>query len=345
MSRPIRILIVDDSAFTRHLLVKNLNTYPDIEVVGQSPDGADALKKMVDLRPDVITLDVEMPRLGGLDTLERIMDEQPTPVIMFSALTQSGGRTTVQALLLGAVDFVLKPSATIQISDVIEDLVVKIKIAAGTDLKKTQQMPKVQSLPASNKTQLTPFRSHDPVIVIGASAGGPRALRQVLADFPQNLPAAVIIVQHMPAPFASAMTQRLDEISPLMVQEATSGQRLARGLVLVAPGGHHLYFANRKQVALNQDPRRNGVRPAVDVSMESAAEQHGKDTIGVILTGMGKDGTSGARHIRKAGGRIMVEHESTCLVYGMPGSIAKEGLANKIVPLPKVVPTLLDWIE
>jgi two-component system chemotaxis response regulator CheB len=183
------------------------------------------------------------------------------------------------------------------------------------------------------------------VVVIGASTGGPRALQQVLSGLPADLPTAVVVVQHMPAGFTSSLAQRLNDSSAFTVQEAADGDRLARGLALVAPGGYHLQFSGRRRVVLDEGPPRNYIRPSLDVCLESAAKYHGVATIGVVLTGMGYDGTEGAGQIRAAGGRIVVEDESTSVVYGMPRSVVEAGLADRAVPLPKVAPTLIEWIR
>jgi two-component system chemotaxis response regulator CheB len=343
MGRPVRVLVVDDSAFIRHTLTRHLEADPDISVVGQARDGLDALAKISELRPDVVTLDVEMPRMDGLTALRRIMAECPTPVIMLSALTQRGALATTQALIRGAIDFVPKPAATVNIHSVVEELTAKVKIAAETHLSPLPPLH-TPSPPSTPKLGPHPFRKGDPLIVIGVSTGGPRALHQVLSDLPADLPAAVAVVQHMPPGFTQALAQRLNENSPLTVQEAAHGDRLARRLVLLAPGGFHLQFDDRKRVVLNEGPRRNGMRPAVDVSMESAAAHHGSAVIGVILTGMGSDGTEGARHIKAAGGKVIAEHKSTSVVYGMPRSVAEAGLADLVVPLPKVAATLTRLI-
>lgn len=347
MDRPIRVLVVDDSAFTRHTLAKRLGADPGITVVGRAYDGLDALAKIPALKPDVVTLDVEMPRMDGLTALRRIMAECPMPVIMLSAYTQRGARATIQALMRGSVDFVSKPANRAALDSIIEELIAKVKIAARTPISLCRPSPAPtpppSALPAP-KLEPHPIRKSDPFIVIGASTGGPRALRQVLSKLPADLPAVVTVVQHMPPGFTRALAQRLDESSPLTVQEAAHGDHLARGLALLAPGGFHLRFDKHKQVSLDQGPRRNGVRPALDVSMESAAAHHGARVIGVVLTGMGADGTSGAQHIRAVGGKVIVEHESTSVVYGMPRSVVEAGLADRVVPLPEVASTLLEMI-
>jgi two-component system chemotaxis response regulator CheB len=338
---PIRVLVVDDSAFIRHTLARHLEADPDITVVGQACDGQDALAQIAALKPDVITLDVAMPRMDGLTALRRIMAECPTPVVMLSAFTQQGAHATVQALMWGAVDFAPKPSVVAHIGSVVTELIAKVKIAAVAPTSPRLPPP----LPRTFKQAPLPFRRGDPLIVVGASTGGPRALRQLLSDLPADFPAAMVIVQHMPPYFIRALAQRLNEHSPLTVQEAANGDRLARGLALLAPGNFHLRFNGYTRVSLNQEPRRNGVRPAVDVSMESAAAQHGQATIGVVLTGMGRDGASGARHIKEAGGKVIAEHESTSIAYSMPRSVVEAGLADRVVPLPQIAETLVEWVR
>jgi two-component system chemotaxis response regulator CheB len=264
---------------------------------------------------------------------------------MLSAYTQRGARATIQALMRGAVDFVSKPASRTALDGVIEELITKIKIAAGASATPSlsSPLPSPPVLPVP-KLEPRPVRKNDLFIVIGASTGGPRALRRVLSELPADLPAAVTVVQHMPPGFTRALAQRLDESSPLTVREAAHGDRLARGLALLAPGGSHLRCNGRRQVSLDQGPRCNGVRPALDVSMESAAVHHGSAVIGVVLTGMGSDGRAGARRIKAAGGRVIAEHESTSVVYGMPRSVVEAGLADRVTPLPEVALALLEMI-
>ncbi len=358
MNRPVRVLLVDDSAFVRHRLAKRLETDPGITVVGRAYDGLDALAQIQALKPDVVTLDVEMPRMDGLTALRRIMAECPTPVIMLSAVTQRGTRATIQALMRGAIDFVSKPVANENGSRMIEELTTKIKIAAAarSSTPSRPHIPAPTPTPPSTHTPTPPhphtstpkprvFRRGDSLVVIGASTGGPRALRQVLSDLPADLPAGVLVVQHMPTGFTRALAQRLDENCPLAVQEAEHDDRLARGRVLLAPGGSHLQLDRRGRVSLTQGPRRNGVRPAVDVTMESAATHYGPAVIGVVLTGMGADGTAGARRVKAAGGRVIVEDESTSVVYGMPRSVVEAGLADRVTPLPEVALALMELIK
>lgn len=346
MNRPIRVLIVDDSAFMRHTISRHLEADSDITVVGSARDGLDALDKIASLKPDVVTLDVEMPRMDGLTALKRIMAEHPTPVVMLSSLTQRGASTTIRALMRGAVDFVPKPAANIDIHTVMEDLIAKVKTAADTrsSMSRVAKTTSPASVAPTTRLGLRPFRDGDPVIVIGASTGGPRALQRVLSGLPSELSAAVAVVQHMPPGFTQSLAQRLNESSALIVQEATDGDRLAQGLVLLAPGDFHLQFSDNGRITLDQGPRRNHVRPAVDVTMESAAQYYGPAVIGVVLTGMGADGTDGARHIKATGGLVIAEHETTSMVYGMPRSVVEAGLADQVVPLPEVALTLMELL-
>jgi len=348
MVSSIRVLIVDDSPFMRYTIAKHLEAIPDISVVGSAQNGLEALAKIPALKPDVVTLDVEMPNMDGLTALQRIMNDCPTSVIMLSSLTRQGSRTTIQALMRGAVDFVAKPTASTDIRTVIEELATKIKTAAqvrisGRGIRKAEweSNPAIQN----QKSEIQPFRPGVPVIVIGASTGGPQALQQVLAAIPTNLPAAIVIVQHMPAGFTRSLARRLNEASSFNVQEAADGDRLAQGLALVAPGDYHLRFINDKRVALDHSPRRHHVRPAVDITLESAAEHYKKAVIGVILTGMGCDGTAGAACVKAAGGKVIVEDESTSIVYGMPRSVVEAGLADQVVPLPKITSTLVELVN
>ncbi len=344
MSFPIRVLLVDDSAFIRHTVTKYLEADPNIIVLGNAHDGLEALTKIKLLKPDLVILDVEMPRMDGLTALKRIMVECPTPVIMLSGLTKSGTRTTIQALMRGALDFVAKPTAKIDISSVMTELIAKIKVVAGGRTKAL--LPAVTDTLVATPLKRGPqlLQKGDTLVVIGTSTGGPRALHQVLVDLPASLPAGVLIVQHMPAGFTRTLAQRLNEISPLIVQEAAEGDRLARGLALMAPGDFHLRLRGIRQVTLDSGERRHHVRPSVDVTMEDAVEYYGANVIGVVLTGMGSDGTDGARLIKKAGGKVIAEHESTSVVYGMPESVVRAGLADRIVPLPQVGAAVLELL-
>ena len=347
MTKPIQVFVVDDSAFMRYTINRHLDADPDITVIGSAQDGLDALSKLPGLKPDVITLDVEMPRLDGLATLKRIMAEMPTPVVMLSSLTKKGAHTTVKALMLGAVDFVAKPSNSADTRTVMETLVSKVKSAASVGVSKIThtetQRPKRETPVV--RASLKSFSAKDPLVVIGTSTGGPKALQEVLSGLPANLDAAVAIVQHMPAGFTTSLAQRLNTLCPLTVQEAVDGDRLAKGLILLAPGGYHMEILASKRIKLTQGPRRNHVRPAVDITMESAAEHFGSSVLGVVLTGMGSDGTDGARKIHSVGGHIIAEDKSTSVVYGMPRSVAEAGVVDRVEALPDVASAIAEMVK
>ena len=346
-ANPVRVLVVDDSAFMRYSISQYLNENPGIVIVGTARDGADALELIPKLDPDVVTLDVEMPRLDGLSTLRQIMARFPRPVVMFSSLTREGAVETIQALTLGAVDFIAKPSNNVNIRSVMDDAAGKIIHAASAKFR----------LPASGRAAAVSVASplpvfstsgnnveknirlrlrNEPIVLIGTSTGGPRALNELIPALPADLGAAVVVVQHMPAGFTHSLAERLNSVSKLKVKEAEPGDRLMIGQVLVAPGGFHMTFDDNDQVALNQKPPVHGVRPAVDVTLISLVQRYGKLVIGAILTGMGSDGTTGAELLHSMGGRVIAEHESSCVVYGMPRSVVEAGAATEIAPLGEI---------
>jgi two-component system chemotaxis response regulator CheB len=334
---PIRVLVVDDSAFTRKVVSDMLGSDPDITVVDIARDGRAAVEKARALRPDVITMDVEMPVMDGLEALREIMGDRPVPVVMLSALTREGAATTIEALELGAVDFVAKPShsMTIGLGEIRDQLVAKVKLAARAKVR----VPAAASsgrLGGGESRKPRSGKESDIAVVIGSSTGGPSALNQVLPALPGDIKAGVLVVQHMPPGFTRSLAARLAEASAITVKEAEAGDRLVDGLALVAPGGHHLSVTGAGEVVLSQDPPRHGVRPSVDTTMESAARVYGDRLVGVVLTGMGRDGAAGMAAIKAAGGRTIAEHESTCVIYGMPKAVVEQGLADVVVPVQEV---------
>ncbi|MCS7220756.1 MAG: chemotaxis response regulator protein-glutamate methylesterase [Anaerolineae bacterium] len=346
----VRVLVVDDSAFMRVMISRLLGQDPALEVVGVARDGEEALAQVKALCPDVITLDVEMPKMGGLEFLSRLMAYRPTPVVMLSSLTQAGAEITVEALGLGAVDFVPKPSQATAIHQVANELVTKVKRASKakvTPLPPSREPERLRSpLDSARFAQVTAeVASWDRVLIIGASTGGPRALRHVLKALPGDLPAAVLIVQHMPPGFTRSLAQHLDQCAALQVREAVAGDRLERGVALVAPGGYHMIPDRDGGIRLDQGPAVNGVRPSVDVTLLGAAAVHGGRAIAVVLTGMGHDGTDGARALKRAGGIVLAEHESTCVVYGMPRSVIEAGLADEVVPLDQMAEAIIRHLN
>lgn len=347
MNNPITVLIVDDSAFARSVIGKKLDAHPDIKVVGFAKDGVEAVEQVQALKPDVVTMDVSMPRLDGLGALERIMKDFPTPVVMLSALTGEQTQTTIAALELGAVDFYLKPAMSSPTGAPGADLelVEKIKLAAAVPAARLRRMAawnRTHRLgappPARSVERATRMRR---VVVIGTSTGGPRALAELIPALPRDLQASFLVVQHMPPMFTRSLAERLNNESSLDVKEAEEGDQISPGRVLLAPGGYHMTVAKTGLVALNQEPPECAVRPAVNVTMASAARFFGRSVLGVVLTGMGSDGTRGAAVIKAAGGQVIVEAESTCAVYGMPKSVVDAGHADKAVPLNRVAEEII----
>lgn len=332
--KPVRVLVVDDSAFMRFTIGKHLNDHPGLQVIGSAHDGIEALEMIPRLNPDVVTLDVEMPHMDGLSTLREIMTRYPRPVVMLSSLTAEGTVETVQALTLGAVDFIAKPMNKATINTVMNDVAVKIIKAAGSRvfaLTSTNRAAPSTSISVQKATRA--LNTKDKVLIIGSSTGGPRALNLLIPEIPANMPAAIMIVQHMPAGFTRSLADRLDSLSNIKVKEAEPGDKLEVGRALLAPGGFHLTFDRNGQVALNQNPPVHGVRPAIDVTMASLVPLYGNSILGVILTGMGSDGTTGSQLIHEAGGHIIAEDESSCVVWGMPRSVFEAGVADEVLPL------------
>ena len=343
---PIKVLVVDDSAFMRKMVCEILGRDPDLCVVGPARDGADALLKLETLRPDVITLDVEMPVLDGYGTLAEIMRRRPTPVVMLSSLTQRGAEATLRCLELGAVDFVGKPSGSISldIEKVAADLSAKVKAAAKARLLPVSAHP-VSAPPVpvpARETRLGRSQTRGGVLVIGSSTGGPRALQTLIPGLPADLGVPVVIVQHMPPGFTASLAQRLDGISPLTVREAADGDCLKAGLILVAPGGRHLEFDLDGRAHLTDAPPVHGVRPSVDVTLASLTRQYGPRITAVLLTGMGRDGARGLKMVHDLGGSTFAEDETTCTVYGMPKAAVELGGVGCLLPLPQIAPALVQ---
>jgi two-component system chemotaxis response regulator CheB len=326
-------LVVDDSAFARSIISRRIGSIPDLEVIGEAKDGLEAFDQVKELRPDVVTMDVTMPRMDGLAAVKLIMADLPTPIVMLSALTGPGADVTIQALELGAIDFFLKPSiASPAGSDKgTSELAEKIRVAASARVSVGRSIRLRRS--AVKKPSGGDF---DSLMIIGSSTGGPRALSDVIPALPGDINAAILLVQHMPPQFTASLASRLNEASDIEVLEASEGDRLKRGRVLMAPGGFHMTLNPDGSVSLNTNPEEHGVRPSVDVTMQSAAKNFRGQIHAVILTGMGADGRDGCRDIKARGGKVLVEHESTCAVYGMPKAVVDAGLADRVVPLGKI---------
>lgn len=341
-------MVVDDSAFMRKVISDMLLSSPGIEVVATAKNGVEALEKMVKYKPQVITLDVEMPQMDGLTALKQIMVNNPTPVIMLSSLTQQGSRETVEALSLGALDFVPKPSGAISLDleKVKGDLISKVKAAgkAKPGPKKLKAPLPARPLPSQEVKPASQVLAKK-IVAIGSSTGGPKALEHLLLGLPANLPAGVLVTQHMPEGFTRSLAERLDRICPLKVKEAEKGDEVREGQVLIAPGGYHLKLDKNKKVYLSQEAPVQHVRPSADVMMMSLAECYGTNIVGVILTGMGKDGTMGMTAIKKAGGKTIVQDSSTSVIFSMPNSVIEAGCADMVSPLPNISPKIVDLLR
>jgi two-component system, chemotaxis family, protein-glutamate methylesterase/glutaminase len=335
-AKKIRVLIVDDSAFVRLALCRMLQGAPDMEVVGQAGDGKEGVAKAAALRPDVVTLDIKMPKMGGLEALERIMAESPVPVLLLSSQTSEGAEVTLRGLELGAMDFVDKSrvQGPMNLLSLTEELRVKVRALAGA---RRRREPGAAAIPGAIVGHLRPGRAE--VVVIGASTGGPPALQAIIPRLPENLGAAVLVVQHMPVGFTRSLAERLDRRSALNVREGEDGEAVAAGTVLIAPAGTHMKLrrrGNTVRIAFDDEPKDALHRPSVDVLMASAAKAYGAGALGVLLTGMGSDGVAGMRAIRDAGGRTLAESEETCVIYGMPKAAVEAGVVDESVPLPRV---------
>ena len=332
-----RVLVVDDSALMRKLIPMILERDPDIEVVGTAMDGSFALKKIVELRPDVVTLDLEMPRMDGIETLRTIMRSVALPVIVFSTHSKEGAYSTFKALALGAIDFVAKPkdAAAGNLDPVASQLAEKIKVAKRAGGPKP--IPRVEmETPVLRKNRARVALPPSRVIAIGISTGGPNALQYVLSQIPGEFPATFVIVQHMPEGFTDMFARRLDECCALDVQEAKSGDLLIAGRVLICPGNRHMLVRRMprgEMAVLSDGPTINGHRPSVDVLFHSVAQEFALTAVGVLMTGMGDDGAEGLGAIKAAGGMTIAQSEDTCVVSGMPRTAITKGYANKVVPL------------
>ncbi len=347
MPRPVKLLIVDDSPFTRHTLARRLASEGGVDVVGHASNGIEALEQVKRLRPDVVTMDIEMPRMDGLAALERLMAENPMPVVMLSSLTGEGTVETLRALELGAVDFFLKSSRAnpAGLDEAATDLRDKIVNAARSNPRRLG--PRVSPTVPGRPTETPRNRAStmSAVVVIGTSTGGPKALMELLPAIPGNIPAGMLIVQHMPPGFTRSLAERLDDLSPLHVREAEAGALVRPGEALLAPGGYHMTVDNTGRVQLDEGPTQNGVRPAADPAMETIARAYGRRSVGVVLTGMGSDGRRGASYIKRAGGRVAAEDESTSIVFGMPRCVIEDGLADVVVPLPEMAAVIVEMCE
>lgn len=353
----IRVLVVDDAVVVRRLVAEALSVDPDIEVVGTAANGKIGLAKVTQVNPDIITLDVEMPEMNGLQMLAEIRKTHPRlPIIMFSTLTERGAMTTLDALAAGASDYVTKPanvgSINAGLQRVRDELIPKIKALCGRNHSPPASQPTSVRRPAGVATTLSaadvrfPFAIQRPIeiLAIGVSTGGPNALAELIPILPATFPVPVVIVQHMPPIFTRLLAERLNAKSALRVREAAPEEPLKQGDVWIAPGDFHM--AVRKQASgtclnLTQAPPENSCRPAVDVLFRAVAQTYGGGVLAVVLTGMGQDGLRGCEAIKEAGGNVIVQDEASSVVWGMPGFVARAGLADAILPLSEIGPEII----
>jgi two-component system, chemotaxis family, protein-glutamate methylesterase/glutaminase len=341
MTSPVRVLIVDDSALMRQLISTMLSADPEIEVVGTAPDPHVARERIKALNPDVVTLDVEMPRMDGVTFLRKIMSLRPMPVVMISTLTQAGAEVTLEALEIGAVDFIAKPVQDVAsaMGELAEELQSKVKAAARSSVRVRPSHPSPARRPRALLNRAT-----GKIVVIGASTGGVEALKEVLMRLPADCP-PILVTQHMPATFTPAFARRLDNECPMAVSEATNSARVEAGHAYIAPGGYHLELVrsgSHLACSVHDGPAVSGHRPSADVLFRSAARIAGTTSIGVILTGMGKDGAEGLLELRQAGAMTLGQDEASSLIYGMPRVAFERGAVIRQLPLSEIADAIID---
>ncbi|WP_346869887.1 chemotaxis response regulator protein-glutamate methylesterase [Clostridium sp. UBA5119] len=359
MVQKVSVMVVDDSALMRKMISDMINMEDDMEVIDIARNGEDLLEKLKKQVPDVITLDIEMPKMNGIEALKKVMELKiPTKVIMISSLTQDGAEETMECLENGAIDFVPKPSGSISlnINAVREILVSKIRgirfvrktssisSAKGVDVKEGKireihrasqvlKIREIDSMPPKTIRSKEIGNKKISAIVMGASTGGPKALFNVITNLPEKLGVPILVVQHMPEGFTKAFAERLDKFSKVKVVEAREGMSIEKDVVYIAPGGKHMAISRNKTITLNLEPPMWGVRPAVDKLFISGAKVYGENLLGIILTGMGRDGADGIIEVKKAGGATISEDESTCIIYGMPKAAYDTNMIDEVIPL------------
>jgi len=347
--KKIGVLVVDDSALMRKMISDILNSDPRINVIGTAHDGVECLEKTRALAPDVITLDVEMPRKNGIETLGEIMKTCPTAVIMLSSLTQKSAEITVKAFALGCVDCVGKPSGhiSLNISEIGKEIIEKVVVASTANIKRATKVSSEFSnvTPAILKPDFKNKKKE--ILVIGASTGGPMAIQQVLSRIPANFPVPIAIVQHMPLNFTASFAKRLDSVSQLNIIEGYEGLELNSGMAVIAPSGKHMLVKRKKEgifCNLSDAPSVLSVKPAANILFLSAADEFGGAVVGVILTGMGRDGADGAVALNKKGAHIIAESHETCIIYGMPRAVIEAGVVDQVLPLPDIAGAMIKSV-
>lgn len=357
---PIRIVVVDDSAFMRKALTMMLESDPGVKVVGSARNGEEGIAKVRQLKPDLVTMDVEMPQMDGLTALRRIMSSDPVPVMMVSSITTDGARATLDALELGAVDFIPKQMSyvSLDIVKIKDELLAKIKnivsrkhilmarFRTRRSFRDAMEGRLVQAV--SKPTYAPPPKRHKKIdiIALGSSTGGPPALQTVISALPRNLPVGMIIAQHMPPTFTKSLAERLDSLSQVTVREAVDGDPIEAGTVLISPGGKHLTvkrYGGRARAVVSDQPADTLYKPCVDVMLKSVAEAYGANIMSIILTGMGSNGLDGARQVKSGGGIVIAQDEASCVVYGMPRAVTEAQLTDHIAPIDGIAAEITSY--
>lgn len=348
----VKVLIVDDSAFMRNALTSMLSSDPEISIVGTARDGLEAIEKVESLAPDIVTMDVEMPRMDGVTALKHIMEKNPVPVIMVSSLTTDGAKITLDALDIGAVDFIPKnlSELSINIVKIKEILIDKIKHIARRGIVKRRVIPAVHKQLEIHRTM--PVRTTGErrvgLVSIGTSTGGPKALQEIIPRIPKDFPVPIVIAQHMPPNFTGPFAERLNQLSQITVKEAEEGEPLKPGVAMVAPGRGHMRVTRKRGIetviSISENKEDYIYRPSVDALMFSVAECFPGRALGVILTGMGNDGLKGMTELKKTGGRIFAQNEETCVVYGMPKAVVDAGIADKVLSIEEIAGEIINSV-
>ena len=364
LTKRIRVLIVDDSAFMRKVLHSIIAADAQLEVCGEARDGRDAVTQSETLKPDVITMDINMPHVDGLQATEIIMSSNPRAIVVVSSESREGAEVTLKALELGAIDFVAKPTGGIDLdmNSVKEELCRKLKVAAKVRVVRTATRSKLQQDIAAGAPRTEPAKSFEqslsenrsggtatavapapsrgggkfPIVVVAASTGGPATLMKFIPHFPKDFPGAVILVQHMPGSFTAQFSQQLQEVSQIRVKEAEAGEIIVPGQLYICPGSHHMRVSPTGRVSLDDGPRIGGYRPCADLTLDSAADYAGPMSIGIILTGMGNDGSKGVQTVKNVGGHIIAQDEATAVIFGMPQEAIKTGAVDQILPIDAI---------
>lgn len=346
----IKVMVVDDSALIRKLLTDILKLDKDILIVGTARNGKEALEKIPILKPDIVTLDVEMPLMDGLTTLKHIVSKYKLPVIMISTLTEKGAELTLKALEEGAIDFLQKPTNVFTLSqnEVKDEIIQKVKMGSKVRIEAKQSLVPINRIEtSSNNNSIKVKDGFTNIVAIGTSTGGPRALQSVIPLIPVNIDATIVIVQHMPPKFTKSLSERLNSTSNIEVKEAEEGDILKRGCAYIAPGDYHMTIVKERNnlvVRLNQNPQVMGLRPTVDILMESVASISGYSKLGIILTGMGSDGAAGILKMKESNSYTIAQDESTSVVFGMPKAAIATGIIDEVLPLDKIAGKIISKV-